>query len=145
MSTPATTTNAGASEAIRHALVATDRPAPASRLQAALAFGWRGMLKVKHVPEQLLDVTITPVMFLLMFTYLFGGAIEGSTSEYLSSSFRACWCSGDVYDGLLRHRDQHRLDEGRRRPLPLAADLAPGAAPGGAARRLRSLPGRVGR
>ena len=54
-----------------------------ARLSAALAFGWRGMLKVKHVPEQLLDVTITPVMFLLMFTYLFGGAIAGSTGEYL--------------------------------------------------------------
>jgi ABC-2 type transport system permease protein len=40
------------------------------------------MLKVKHVPEQLLDVTITPVMFVLMFTYLFGGAIAGSTGEY---------------------------------------------------------------
>jgi hypothetical protein len=38
-----------------------------------MTFGWRGMLKVKHVPEQLLDVTITPVMFVLMFTYLFGG------------------------------------------------------------------------
>ena len=52
------------------------RRAP-SALSAALTFGWRGMLKVKHVPEQLLDVTITPVMFVLMFTYLFGGAIAG--------------------------------------------------------------------
>ncbi len=41
------------------------------------------MLKIKHVPEQLLDVTLTPVMFMLMFTYLFGGAIAGSTDEYL--------------------------------------------------------------
>ena len=41
------------------------------------------MLKIKHVPEQLLDVTVTPVLFLLMFTYLFGGAVAGSTGEYL--------------------------------------------------------------
>ena len=34
------------------------------------------------MPEQLLDVTITPVMFVLLFTYLFGGAIAGSTGEY---------------------------------------------------------------
>jgi ABC-2 type transport system permease protein len=68
--------------AIRSALSATPRPPRASARTAALAFGWRGMLKVKHVPEQLLDVTITPVMFVLMFTYLFGGAIAGSTSEY---------------------------------------------------------------
>jgi ABC-2 type transport system permease protein len=69
--------------AIQKCLARTERPAPASAPSAALSFGWRGMLKVKHVPEQLLDVTITPVMFVLMFTYLFGGAIAGSTSAYL--------------------------------------------------------------
>ncbi len=41
------------------------------------------MLKIKHVPEQLLDVTLTPVLFLVMFTYLFGGAVAGSTDDYL--------------------------------------------------------------
>src|SRR5690606_28975828 len=70
-------------EAVRKALSSIERPEPASGLRAALTFGWRGMLKVKHVPEQLLDVTLTPVMFTLMFTYLFGGAIEGSTQAYL--------------------------------------------------------------
>ena len=62
---------------------ATARPPRASAWSAAITFGWRGMLKVKHVPEQLLDVTLTPVMFVLMFTYLFGGAIAGSTGAYL--------------------------------------------------------------
>ena len=69
--------------ALRRALASTPRPPRATATQTVLAFGWRGMLKVKHVPEQLLDVTITPVMFVLMFTYLFGGAIAGSTGEYL--------------------------------------------------------------
>ena len=69
--------------ALRKALSPTQRPPRPSALSAALTFGWRGMLKVKHVPEQLLDVTITPVMFVVMFTYLFGGAISGSTGEYL--------------------------------------------------------------
>ena len=69
--------------AVRKAISSTARPPRASAMSAALVFGWRGMLKVKHVPEQLLDVTITPVMFVLMFTYLFGGAIAGSTAEYL--------------------------------------------------------------
>ena len=101
-------------------------PAP---LSAALTFGWRGMLKVKHVPEQLLDVTITPVMFVLMFTYLFGGAIAGSTGEYLDYILPGILVMSvlftTVYSG---RRAQHRPDQGRRRPLPLAADLAPGAA-----------------
>ena len=70
-------------DAIRKALGSTPRPEPAGPFASAMAFAWRGMLKVKHVPEQLLDVTITPVMFLLMFTYIFGGAIAGSTQEYL--------------------------------------------------------------
>jgi len=86
MSTPATDARAEtlADEAlVRKAVASAPRPTRASRASAALTFGWRGMLKVKHVPEQLLDVTITPVMFLLMFLYLFGGEVSGSTSAYL--------------------------------------------------------------
>lgn len=47
------------------------------------AFGWRALLKIKHVPEQLFDVLITPIMFTVMFTFLFGGALAGSPQEYL--------------------------------------------------------------
>ena len=68
---------------VQKALYTGPRPPRATPLSAALTFGWRGMLKIKHVPEQLLDTTVTPVLFLVMFTYLFGGAIEGSTSDYL--------------------------------------------------------------
>ncbi len=81
----ATTTAPGTADtaAVRRAIADTARPPRPGPLSTALTFGWRGMLKVKHVPEQLLDVTVTPVMFLLLFTYLFGGAIAGSTSAYL--------------------------------------------------------------
>ncbi|QFG27087.1 ABC transporter permease [Actinomadura sp. WMMB 499] len=41
------------------------------------------MLKIKHVPEQMLDVTVLPVVMTLMFTYLFGGALAGSATDYL--------------------------------------------------------------
>lgn len=56
------------------------RPGPIS---TSLTFGWRALLKIKHVPMQLFDVTGFPIMFTLMFTYLFGGAIAGSTGKYL--------------------------------------------------------------
>ncbi|HTI32152.1 MAG TPA: ABC transporter permease [Miltoncostaea sp.] len=69
--------------AIRTAVSSRPRPAPPSALSAVMAFGWRGVLKIKHVPEQLLDATVTPVLFTLMFTYIFGGAIAGDTGEYL--------------------------------------------------------------
>jgi ABC-2 type transport system permease protein len=65
------------------ALAISARPSRPSALSACLAFGWRGMLKIKHVPEQLIDVTIGSILLLVMFTYLFGGAIRGSTGDYL--------------------------------------------------------------
>jgi ABC-2 type transport system permease protein len=69
--------------AIRSALSSSERPAPPGAVTAVLTFGWRGMLKIKHVPEQLIDVTLTPVLFTLLFTYMYGGAISGSTDDYL--------------------------------------------------------------
>ena len=81
--TPRTETRRTEAEALRTALASTPRPPRPSAASAALTFGWRGMRKIRHVPEQLLDVTITPVLFTLLFTYMYGGAISGSTSEYL--------------------------------------------------------------
>ena len=60
-----------------------ERPAPAGPAAASLAFAWRSLLKIKHVPEQLGDVIGIPVLFTLLFTYLFGGALAGSTHGYL--------------------------------------------------------------
>ena len=59
------------------------RPTPANALSAALTLGWRAVLKIKHVPFQLFDVTVFPIMMTVMFTYLFGGALAGSTETYL--------------------------------------------------------------
>lgn len=64
-------------------LVARERPPRPTALSASVTFGWRAMLKIKHVPEQLFDVTAFPIMMVLMFTYLFGGALAGSTTEYV--------------------------------------------------------------
>lgn len=68
-----------------------ERPPRASAAAAVMTFAWRGMLKIKHVPEQLMDATATPVMFLLLFTYLFGGAVAGSTRPTCSTSFPPSW------------------------------------------------------
>lgn len=43
----------------------------------------RGLLKIKRTPEQLFDVTVQPIIFTLMFAYLFGGAIAGDVQAYL--------------------------------------------------------------
>jgi ABC-2 type transport system permease protein len=59
------------------------RPASPSAVSNALVFGWRAVLKFKHVPEQLFDLVMTPIMFTLLFTFVFGGALAGSPAEYL--------------------------------------------------------------
>jgi ABC-2 type transport system permease protein len=109
--------------ALRKALSATPRPPRASALSAALTFGWRGMLKVKHVPEQLLDVTITPVMFVVMFTYLFGGAIAGSTGEYLDYILPGILVMSvlftTVYSGVALNTDLTKGVVDRFRSLPI--------------------------
>jgi ABC-2 type transport system permease protein len=61
----------------------TPRPRRPDAMRTTLAFAWRSVLKVKHVPEQALDVVAIPVVFTVMFTYLFGGAIAGSPHDYL--------------------------------------------------------------
>ena len=72
-----------AETALRSAVATGQRPPRASATTAALTFGWRAMLKIKHVPMQLFDVTAFPIMFVLLYTYLFGGALAGSPREYL--------------------------------------------------------------
>jgi ABC-2 type transport system permease protein len=81
------------------------------------------MLKVKHVPEQLLDVTITPVMFVLLFTYLFGGAIEGSTGAYrdyiLPGVLVVAVLFTTVYSGIALNTDLTKGVVDRFRSLPI--------------------------
>lgn len=69
--------------AAHQVLAVRARPHPASALSAALTIGWRAMLKIKHVPFQLFDVTVTPIMFTLLFTWIFGGALAGTPREYI--------------------------------------------------------------
>ncbi|GAA1801712.1 ABC transporter permease [Nesterenkonia flava] len=57
-----------------------DRPSPSNPLSASVTFGWRAMLKIKHIPMQLFDVTIFPLIMTVMFTYIFGGAMGAVVS-----------------------------------------------------------------
>ena len=122
-STQTATSPAADAVAVRKAISSTSRPPRASALAAALTFGWRGMLKVKHVPEQLLDVTITPVMFVLLFTYLFGGAISGSTGEYLDYILPGILVMSvlftTVYSGVALNTDLTKGVVDRFRSLPI--------------------------
>ncbi|HLA63470.1 MAG TPA: ABC transporter permease [Rhodothermales bacterium] len=69
--------------AIRAALGARRPEHRPGALSHAVTFAWRALIKIRHAPEQLFDVVVTPVMFTLLFTYIFGGALEGSPRTYL--------------------------------------------------------------
>ena len=81
--TPPGTRSAAVDPELGSVLSPGPRPPEASGLRASLAFGWRALLKIKHVPEQVLEAVAIPVVFTVMFTYLFGGALDRSTADYL--------------------------------------------------------------
>ena len=67
-----------------HELLASRRRAkPASAVSAVITLAWRALLKIKHVPFQLFDVVVTPIMFTILFTYIFGGALDGTPGRYI--------------------------------------------------------------
>ena len=100
------------------------KPRPASAPSAALTFAWRGILKIKHVPEQLFDVTLTPILFTVLFTYLFGGALAGSPREYLHFLLPAILVMTvlftTVYSGVTLNTDVTKGVIDRIRSLPIS-------------------------
>lgn len=109
--------------AVRQALSSTPRPPRPSPFSTVLTFGSRGMLKIRHVPEQLIDVTMTPVLFTLMFTYMYGGAISGSTGEYLQFILPGILMMSvlftTVYSGVALNTDLTKGVVDRFRTLPI--------------------------
>ncbi|WP_308250252.1 ABC transporter permease [Sphaerisporangium fuscum] len=62
------------------------RVGPVAALRHTMTLAWRSLVQIKHNPMELLDLSVQPIMFLLLFTYVFGGAIAGSTGQYLQFS-----------------------------------------------------------
>jgi ABC-2 type transport system permease protein len=59
------------------------RPTPGDTLRQTLAMAWRATKKMRRNPEQFFDVTLQPLLFTVMFAYIFGGAISGNVKSYL--------------------------------------------------------------
>ncbi len=55
---------------------------PRNVVQQSLTIVWRNLLHIRRMPEMLMDVTIQPVMFVLLFAYVFGGSIQVAGSNY---------------------------------------------------------------
>ena len=61
----------------------TPRVGLAGGLRQTFSLAWRTLVQIRHNPFELVDFSVQPVMFLLLFTYVFGGAIGGSPHAYL--------------------------------------------------------------
>lgn len=55
-------------------------------LRNSFTLTWRSLLKIPTNMEDLFSLSLTPIMYRLLFTYVFGGAISGSTHKYLQFS-----------------------------------------------------------
>jgi len=99
------------------------RARPASALSAVLTLAWRAMLKIKHVPFQLFDVTVMPIMFTFLFTYIFGGALAGTPREYVQYLLPGILVQTivfiSVYTGVGLNTDIHKGLYDRFRSLPM--------------------------
>jgi oleandomycin transport system permease protein len=56
---------------------------PTRAARHSLTLAWRSLLKLRHSPDQLLDVLLLPITFVLVFVFLFGKAVAGDWHAYL--------------------------------------------------------------
>ncbi|RKS92835.1 ABC-2 type transport system permease protein [Microbacterium sp. AG790] len=61
----------------------SNRTSFSQTVENTLTMAYRGLVKIRRTPEQLVDVTVQPIIFTLMFAYIFGGAIAGNVESYL--------------------------------------------------------------
>ena len=60
------------------------RVTPVQGVRQSLTLAWRTIVQVRHNPWELGDFSIQPIMFVLLFTFMFGGAIMGDWRAYLT-------------------------------------------------------------
>jgi oleandomycin transport system permease protein len=59
------------------------RVGPLAAVRHALTLAWRSLVQIRHNPMELGDLSLQPLMFVLLFAYVFGGAMAGSPKAYL--------------------------------------------------------------
>jgi ABC-2 type transport system permease protein len=106
----------------------TLQPIPGSTVSRFLSDGgvttWRNLMKIIRVPEILLFSLIQPVMFVLLFSYVFGAAIDipgdGYTSFLMAGIFAQTVVFGSTYSGSAMAQDLKDGIIDRFRTLPMS-------------------------
>ncbi|MEU8343945.1 ABC transporter permease [Spirillospora sp. NPDC048832] len=70
-------------------------------LRHSLALARRNLIKIKRNPISISDAVIAPVTFLLIFVYMFGGAVSGSTHAYLQRTLPAILVLSAIMAGMI--------------------------------------------
>ena len=102
-------------------------PEPGNTVTRFLSDGWvttwRNLMKIIRVPEILLFTLIQPIMFVLLFNYVFGAAIdipgEGYTSFLMAGIFAQTVVFGSTYSGSAMAQDLKDGIIDRFRTLPM--------------------------
>lgn len=88
------------------------------------SLAWRTLIQIRHNPWELGDFSIQPILFLVLFLFVFGGAIAGSTADYLQFMLPGIIVMNmlfvTVYVGHGLNTDLTRGFFDRLRSLPLA-------------------------
>jgi ABC transporter DrrB family efflux protein len=104
---------------------------PPSYLTACLLVVRRNLIHIKRMPELLLDVTIQPVMFVLLFAYVFGGAIQvpGAATGYREFLIPGIMAQTMVFSsfivalGLVNDLEKGFVDRMKSLPIPRSSIL----------------------
>ncbi|PWR12465.1 ABC transporter [Micromonospora acroterricola] len=119
---PPRTTNAVLSTAVPN-------PRPFRLVRHSMALAKRSLIKTWRTPEALIDVTLQPVLFLVIFVYIFGGAVAGSTHDYLQfllpGILAQTIATGAIAIGVNLNTDIAKgiFDRFRSLPVPRSAPL----------------------
>jgi len=97
---------------------------PLTGLRHTFTLTWRSVLKIRTNMEDVVGLSLQPIMFLLLFTYVFGGAIAGGTHAYLQYALPGLLVMTVVFatlgTGLMLNQDITGGVFDRFRSLPIA-------------------------
>lgn len=102
-----------------------NRSGPARLLRHTFVLAGRSLTKTRRNPGMVLDAVILPIIFLVLFVYLFGGAVSGSSREYLQYIFPGVLMlttilTGQVSTSLSIVQDMKKGIFDRFRSMPIA-------------------------
>ncbi|WP_432094639.1 ABC transporter permease [Streptomyces sp. bgisy100] len=105
-------------------LTKSGRVRPGAALAQIVTMAWRSLVSVKHNPLELVDFSITPIMFVFLFTFVFGGQMAGSPEDYLQYALAGIIVQNTLfmtmYTAMALNSDLTKGVFDRLRSLPIA-------------------------